>query len=259
MWRFGGCWVKTVWGSKKTAKISKLGVCKHYTLQLQREQKSGCAVYPLGYISTHWRFSWEILQRLQLIPKYSIDIKKLAERCKDIYALTFTMELRCSRRSDQKNDNIFSSIWHNIDVDGWHPSEGEIKTWRTTFHSYTVLYIFPFQQAPLGTDVLRVCIGYLVVPANHSKLNFANSTQMWHKILICNEFTFDISQYVFAMFCFHPASIISTKHPLLCREISTRHPDPFHPASRRKIGLRYLTFWSMPWLHISHIAVNLQF
>ena len=50
-WKFGGCWVETVWGSKKTAKIYKFGVCKQYILQ-QREQKLGCAVCPLGYIST---------------------------------------------------------------------------------------------------------------------------------------------------------------------------------------------------------------
>ena len=55
----------------------------------------------------HTRFSCEFLQTLQLIPKYPIDIKKLKERCKDIYALTIAMDLRCSRRSDQKNDDVF--------------------------------------------------------------------------------------------------------------------------------------------------------
>ena len=61
----------------------------------------------------HWdtfhtiRFSGEFLQMLQLIRKYPTDIKKLKEGCKDIYALIFTLNLRCSRRSDQKNDNIF--------------------------------------------------------------------------------------------------------------------------------------------------------
>ena len=103
------------------------------------------------------------------------------------------------------------------------------------------------------------CVGYLVVPVNHNKLDFANLTQMWLKILICNEFTFNVSQYLFSMFCFHPASTISTQHPLPCREIYSQHPDPFHPASRRKIWLSYLSFWCMPWLHISHFAVNLQF
>ena len=61
------------------------------------------------------------------------------------------------------------------------------------------------------------------------------------------------------MFCFHPASTISTQRSLVCCKISTQHPDYFHSASRRKKGLWYLTFWSMAWLHISHIAVNLQF
>ena len=100
----------------------------------------------------HTGFSLEFLQRIQLIPKYPIDIKKLKRRCKDIYALTFAMDLRCSRRSDHEKMIIyFSSIWYNIAVDfvalgilvhfllgrhGWHPSEGEIKTWRTTLHSY---------------------------------------------------------------------------------------------------------------------------
>ena len=55
----------------------------------------------------HTRFSCEFLQMLQLIPKHPIDIKKLKERCNDIYALTFKMDLRCSRRPDKKNDNIF--------------------------------------------------------------------------------------------------------------------------------------------------------
>ena len=32
-WKFGGCWVETVWGSKKSAKVSKLGnFCKHNIL-----------------------------------------------------------------------------------------------------------------------------------------------------------------------------------------------------------------------------------
>ena len=106
--------------------------------------------------------------------------------------------------------------------------------------------------------VLRVCIGYLVVPVNHSKLDFVNLTQMWRKILICNEFTFNVLQYLFAMFRFHPTSTISTQDPLLCRAISTQHPYPFHPSFRRKIGLVFLTFWIMPRLHISHIAVNLH-
>ena len=55
----------------------------------------------------HTRFSCECLQMLQLISKYPTDIKKIKERRKDIYALTFTMDLWCSRRSDQKNGNIF--------------------------------------------------------------------------------------------------------------------------------------------------------
>ena len=55
----------------------------------------------------HARFSCEFLQMLQLIPKYPIHIRNLKERCKDIYELTFAMGLPCSRRSDQKNDNIF--------------------------------------------------------------------------------------------------------------------------------------------------------
>ena len=63
----------------------------------------------------------------------------------------------------RKMKMYFSSLWHNIDyveyveyieyVDfftlgilvhfllgrhGWHPSAGEIKTWRTTFHCYTM-------------------------------------------------------------------------------------------------------------------------
>ena len=106
------------------------------------------------------------------------------------------------------------------------------------------------------TYVLRVCIRYLVVSVNRSKLDFPNLNQMWHKILICNEFTFNVAQYLFVMFCFHPASTISTQHPLFFREISIQHPDPFHPASRRKIGLCNLTFRSM--LNSSHITVHLQ-
>ena len=50
--------------------------------------------------------------------------------------------------------------------------------------------------------------------------------------MIWNEFTFNVAQYLFAMFCFHPASTISTRHPMLCCEISTsistlstQHPD----------------------------------
>ena len=116
-WKFGGCWVETVWGSKKTAKIYKSGVCKHYIGQQHREQKSGCAVYLLGYISTHKVLSGEFLQILHLIPKYPIDIKKLKERCKGIYAFTFTMDMRCTIRSDQKMSIYLSSIWYNIDVD----------------------------------------------------------------------------------------------------------------------------------------------
>ena len=54
----------------------------------------------------HTRFWCEFLQMLQLILKYAIDIKKVKERCKGIYALTFTMDLRCSKRSDQKNDHV---------------------------------------------------------------------------------------------------------------------------------------------------------
>ena len=118
------------------------------------------------------------------------------------------------------------------------------------------LYFF---ITPKHQGVLRVYIGYLVVVVNRSELDFVNLTQMWRKILICNEFTFNVVQYFFAMFCFHPASTISTQHPLLCREISTKYPDPFHPASRRKIGFWYLTFRSMPRLYSSHIAVNLKF
>ena len=45
-------------------------------------------------------------------------IKKPNERYNDNYAFTFTMDLRCSRGSDQKDDTInFSSIWHNVGVD----------------------------------------------------------------------------------------------------------------------------------------------
>ena len=59
-----------------------------------------------------------------------------------------------SRRSDQKYV-YFLLVSYNIDVDfatfgilvhfllglhGLHPSAGEIKTWRTTFHSYTMLH-----------------------------------------------------------------------------------------------------------------------
>ena len=51
----------------------------------------------------HTRFSCEFLQMLQLIPKYPTDIKELKERRKDIYAVTFTLFLRSSRRSDEKN------------------------------------------------------------------------------------------------------------------------------------------------------------
>ena len=48
---------------------------------------------------------------LQFIPKYPTDIKKLKERCKDIYALTFPLDLRYIKRSDQKNDN---TLFFNI-------------------------------------------------------------------------------------------------------------------------------------------------
>ena len=77
-----GCWGETVWGSiKKTAKISKLGVCKHYRLQQQREHKSGCAVYPLGYISTHKVLVW-ICEHVTIGSKISNWNKKTC--CKDI-------------------------------------------------------------------------------------------------------------------------------------------------------------------------------
>ena len=109
------------------------------------------------------------------------------------------------------------------------------------------------------TCVLRVCIGYFVVLVNRSKFDFDYLTQMWRTISVCNEFTFSVAQYLLAMFCFHPASTISTQHPLLCCEISTQRPDPFHSASRRKIGLWYLTFGSRPRLHSSHISVYLKF
>ena len=55
----------------------------------------------------HTKLSCEFLQILHLIRKHAIDIKKLKEGCNDIYALIFTMDLRRSRRSDQKNYNIF--------------------------------------------------------------------------------------------------------------------------------------------------------
>ena len=132
------------------------------------------------------------------------------------------------------------------------------------YHRYNQItetgHIFSISQSTMGNIcVICVCIGYLIVSVNCSKLDFDNLTQMWCMILICNEFTFNISQYLFAIFCFHPASTISTQHPLLCCKISTQHPDPFHPASRRKIGLWYLIFWSIPRLYTSHITVYLQF
>ena len=43
---------------------------------------------------------------LQLIPKYSIDIKKLKWRRRGIYALPFAMDLWPSKLSDQKDDNV---------------------------------------------------------------------------------------------------------------------------------------------------------
>ena len=91
-------------------------------------------------------------------------------------------------------------------------------------------YIFPSGQAPWETDV-HLCPTW-VVPVNHSKLDFANLTKIWRKILICNEFTLNISQYLFAIFCFYqhqlfPPSIPGsvTTFPPSIPTISTQHPD----------------------------------
>ena len=103
----GGCWVETVWGSKKSTKIFKLGnVCKQHILHQQREQKSGCVVYPSGYISAHKVLVW-IFANVTIDSKIFNWYKKPKERCKDTYALTLTMDLWYSRRSDQKDYNIF--------------------------------------------------------------------------------------------------------------------------------------------------------
>ena len=85
-WKFGWCCVETVWGSKKTAKISKLGVCKQYILQQQREQKSSCVVYPLGYISTYkvWGASLYIylVKRLTYVQnEFNLHNKHAAMQC----------------------------------------------------------------------------------------------------------------------------------------------------------------------------------
>ena len=105
-WKFGGCWMETVWGSKKTAKISKSG----YFANIRYHNNSMSSNQVVSFIPCdtfqHTRFLCEFLQMSHLIPKYSFDMKKLKERWKDICAL-FTMDLRCSRRSDQKDDNIF--------------------------------------------------------------------------------------------------------------------------------------------------------
>ena len=72
----------------------------------------------------------------------------------------------------------------------------------------------------------RASVSYLCAYANKLfqqivvNLILANSTQMWRKIFICYEFTFHVGQYFFAIFCFHPASTISTQRPLLCRNVA---------------------------------------
>ena len=86
-----------------------------------------------------------------------------------------------------------------------------------------------------------VCIGYLSVQVNHSKLNSSDFNKILHQIFICNKFAFNITQYSFVVFYFHALS------PACCK-ISTQHPD-------RKQG----SFKNLSRFHSSHIAVNLQY
>ena len=81
----------------------------------------------------HTRFSCEFLQMLQLIQKYSIDIKKTKEMCKDTYVLTFT-DLRwicdaaeaLTRKIDVDFATLGILVHFLLGFHGWHSSAGEI-------------------------------------------------------------------------------------------------------------------------------------
>ena len=115
-------------------KISEFGrFCKRYILQQQRKQKSDCAINPLGYISTHKVLLW-VSANVTTDSKYSIDIKKLKESCKDIYALTFTMDFWCSRRPYVHASTCTANAPH------YRPSE-EIQRWAGWGCSQWALHI----------------------------------------------------------------------------------------------------------------------